>query len=281
MLVTEQIASVSDIWIGPLADVASAKKIGVGGRSDLCFAADSRIIYSSVQSQEATKIWAMNLDGTDRKQLTTDSGNDVSAVASPGGRFIVFASNRTGYSEIWRMNTNGGNLVQLTDSKGANFPSISPEGRWVIYLTASDNKLRKVPIEGGQSVELVSGAVGTSAVSPDGKLIAYFAAGKNAWGIAVNSFFDGSPIERFEVGSPSLNNAALKWTPDGKAFLYSVSSDGVANIWMQPLDGNPAKQVTDFKSDGIFRFDISSDGKNLICARGGWKHDIVLVKNLR
>jgi hypothetical protein len=39
--------------------------------------------------------------------------------------------------------------------------------------------------------------------------------------------------------------------------------------------------VTDFKADGIFRFDISADGKTLVCARGGWKHDIVLIKNLK
>jgi Tol biopolymer transport system component len=78
-----------------------------------------------------------------------------------------------------------------------------------------------------------------------------------------------------------LNNTALKWTPDGKALLYANMIDGVGNIWMQPLDESPPRQVTDFKADGIACFDISPDGKNLVCARGGRKHDIVLIKNLR
>jgi len=169
----------------------------------------------------------------------------------------------------------------LTDSKGANHLSVSPDGHWVIYLSSSDDYLYKVPIEGGAPRRVAGKAVGVSAVSPDGKLIAYFAQGKENWGIAVSSFADGSAVRRFEVDSNSLNNTSLKWMPDGKALLYSVSSDGVANIWMQPLDGGRPRQVTDFKADGIFRFDISPDGKFLVCARGGWKHDVVLIKNLR
>jgi Tol biopolymer transport system component len=99
---------------------------------------------------------------------------------------------------------------------------------------------------------------------------------------AISSSVDnGSAIKRFEIGSNSLNNNSLKWTPDGKALLYSVSSDGVANIWKQPLDGSSSTQVTNFKTDGMFRFDISPDGKTLVCARGAWTSDILLIKNLR
>lgn len=127
----------------------------------------------------------------------------------------------------------------------------------------------------------LSKGVGVSSVSPDGRLIAYFAPGKNAWAIAVSSFKDGSVIRSFEVGSHSLNNTALKWTPDGKALLYANTTDGVGNIWMQPIGGGPARQVTDFNADGIFCFDVSPDGRNLFYARGGWKHDVVLIKNLR
>lgn len=151
----------------------------------------------------------------------------------------------------------------------------------MIYPSKSEGYLYKVPIEGGAPRRVAGKAIGVSAVSPDGKLIAYFAPGKESWGIAVSSFEDGSMVRRFEPGSNSLNGASLKWTPDGKALLYSLSSGGVANIWMQPLNGGPPRQVTDFKADGLFRFDISADGKTLVCARGGWRSDIVLVKNLR
>jgi Tol biopolymer transport system component/DNA-binding winged helix-turn-helix (wHTH) protein len=278
-LVAEQLNLVSEIWSGPLAKVAGGQKIGVWGQDGLSLMPDGRILYSALSSSTAQEVWVMNADGAERKQLTFDSANDFGPRASPDGRYVVFVSNRTGRHEIWRMNPDGGALLQLTHSDGANAHSISPDGRWVIYL--SSGALFKVPIDGGEPVQICKNAVGVSSVAPGGRLIAYFDQGENFWGIAVSSFQDGSLVKRFEVRSHSLNNTSLKWTPDGKALLYSASSDGVANIWAQPLDGNPAKQVTDFKADGIFRFDVSGDGKKLICARGGWKRDIVLVKNLR
>jgi Tol biopolymer transport system component/DNA-binding winged helix-turn-helix (wHTH) protein len=282
MLVTEQITTVCDIWSGPLADMANAKKIGVWGGSGLSVLPDGRIVYSSIQSGGYSKAWIMNADGTRQKQLTTTgSNNDTAFAASPDGRFIVFSSDRTGYLEIWRMNTDGGDLIQLTDIKGAGGPSVSPDGGWVIYPSKSDGSLYKVPIEGGAHQRVAGKATGVSAVSPDGQLIAYIAPGKDNWGIAVSSFKDGSAVRRFDPGSNSLNGGSLKWTLDGKALLYSASSGGVDNIWMQPLNGGPPRQVTDFKADGMFRFDISADGKTLVCSRGGWKSDIVLVKNLR
>jgi Tol biopolymer transport system component/DNA-binding winged helix-turn-helix (wHTH) protein len=281
VMVAEQVRSVSDIWSGPLAVTAQVKKVGVWGRSGLSFLADDRIVYSSLQSGEVGKIWTMSVDGTDLKQLTTDTANDMSPVASPDGRYVVLCSNRSGGHEIWRVNADGSNLIQLTHSEGATSPSISPDGQWVIYLSTTDNFLYRVPIEGGQSQRLSEKAVGVSAVSRDGKMIAYFSPGKDTWGIALNSLGDGSLIKKFEIGSHSLNNASLKWNSDGKGLLYAATTNGVGNIWMQPLDGSAPHQVTDFKAEGIFAFDVSNDGKDLVCARGGWKHDILLIKKLR
>jgi hypothetical protein len=56
---------------------------------------------------------------------------------------------------------------------------------------------------------------------------------------------------------------------------------GVSNIWIQPLDDNSPKQLTDFKSDRIFSFDWSRDGKWLALARGPEQRDVVLISDLR
>jgi Tol biopolymer transport system component/DNA-binding winged helix-turn-helix (wHTH) protein len=279
MLVAEHSNAISDIWIAPLADVVGGKKIGVWGLDGLCLMPDGRILCSGPLSEATNDLWLMNPDGTERRQLTFDSGNDVSPAVSRDGRFIVFASNRSGNFEIWRMSLDGSDLMQLTRTSGANPASISPDSKWVVYL--SSGSLHKIPIEGGEPTLICERAAGESTVSPDGKLIAYFSMGKESLGISVSSLQEGSIVKRFEGGSQSLNKNSLKWTPEGKALLYSQSRDGVANLWMQSLDGRPPKQVTDFKTDGIFRFDVSQDGKTLVCARGGWKHDIVLIKNLR
>ena len=151
------------------------------------------------------------------------------------------------------MNPDGGNLLQLTHST-APAASMSPDGKWVIYM--SSGTLFKVPIEGGQPVRLQQCSGRFERVARR-QTHCVLRSRQEHLGNCLEFFQDGSVIKRFEVGSHSLNNTSLKWTPDGKALLYSVSSDGVANIWTQPLDGSPAKQITDFKADGIFRFDVS------------------------
>jgi hypothetical protein len=63
--------------------------------------------------------------------------------------------------------------------------------------------------------------------------------------------------------------------------LYIDTRGGVSNIWMQPIDGSPPKPVTDFKSEHIFSFDWSRDGKQLAVARGTQTSDVVLISDFK
>ena len=72
---------------------------------------------------------------------------------------------------------------------------------------------------------------------------------------------------------------SLRWSPDGQALTFAADHDGVANVWAQPLDGGPPKQLTDFKVEGRFLFDWSRDGKQLIITRRRWPSDLVLLRN--
>jgi Tol biopolymer transport system component len=59
--------------------------------------------------------------------------------------------------------------------------------------------------------------------------------------------------------------------------LYIDTRDGVSNIWSQPLDGGSPKRITDFKTDRIFSFDWSKDGKQLALSRGTQTSDVVFL----
>jgi Tol biopolymer transport system component len=73
----------------------------------------------------------------------------------------------------------------------------------------------------------------------------------------------------------------VRWLPDGRAFSYVRTRGGVSNIWLQPIDGGEPRQLTDFKSDVIFSFDWSRDGKQLACSRGTEDRDVILINNFR
>jgi len=73
----------------------------------------------------------------------------------------------------------------------------------------------------------------------------------------------------------------VRWLPDGRALAYVSTRGGVSNIWLQPVDGGAPTQLTDFKTDLIFSFDLSRDGKQLALSRGTENRDVILINNLR
>jgi len=103
--------------------------------------------------------------------------------------------------------------------------------------------------------------------------------------MGIFSFEGGNPIKVFPVQRSALPPVPapnyLRWTADGSAVLYLDTRDGVSNIWSQPLTGEPPTQITDFKTDRIFSFDWSRDGKQLAVARGRQSSDIVEITDFR
>jgi Tol biopolymer transport system component len=149
--------------------------------------------------------------------------------------------------------------------------------------------LLKLPIEGGTPTQLTEDYGLHPVVSPDGQWIACFYAlqvpdsvavrGQGARTIAMLSINGGPAVKTFET-LPAARGE-LKWTPDGKAVAYIASRGGVSNIWAQPIDGGPPKQLTNFNSEQVFNFAWSRDGKQLALSRGVVNRDVVLITGLK
>src|SRR5215213_7086389 len=277
----------SDIWVAPEADAARAHKItfGTGAYLDVCYTPDGRIVYAS-QAGGGWDIWVMNADGGGQQQLTADTGVNAHPSVSPDGRHIVFASNRAGTFNIWRMDGDGGNPVRLTAGGGEKFPSWSADGRWVVYNSVSPDEslysLWKVSVDGGEPVRLTDSDSERPAVSHDGRRVASFhrdASAGNEYSVVVTPFDGGPPERAFAVPQDIVPLPFVRWSPDGQSLTYTAHRDGISNIWAQPLAGGPAKQLTDFKSEGRLRFDWSRDGKQLVLSRHVWTSDLVLIRN--
>lgn len=119
-------------------------------------------------------------------------------------------------------------------------------------------------------------------VSPDGKQIAGYYFVENAPVKFVILSFDGGQLTKTFTWPPGLETKLrLCWTADGLALVYAVTRDGVSNLWAQPVDGSPPKQLTNFTSDRIFGFDISRVGKQLALSRGKQASDVVLISDFK
>ena len=187
-------------------------------------------------------IWRFDADGSNPKQLTTFD-SDFYPSCSPDGKWVVFASLRSGSTPtIWRVPIDGGKPQQLTDY-AAEVPDVSPDGKWI-----------------------------ASTVEPE--------PGKPKF--MVIPFHGGPPTKSLSVASIAPANWGRKellWSRDGRELTYVDTRNGVSNLWAQPVSGGPPHRLTNFKSGQIFRFAWSPDGKRAALACGNQTSDVVLLRD--
>jgi Tol biopolymer transport system component/DNA-binding winged helix-turn-helix (wHTH) protein len=285
-VVTTQSTKVSRLWLVPennSEQATQAASVGIDNFSEklgLNWLSDQKLIYGSRASGNAD-LWSMDADGKNQKQLTVDTALEGQPTVTADGRFIAFLSNRAGTYNIWRMNADGSHLQRLTNGPWENTPSFSPDGKWIVYNGVFQSKpvLWKIPAEGGTPVQLTDDVSVRPAVSPDGKMVAHLHLDERSqrMKLAVVPMEGESNVKMFETSIPEPH--IVNWSPDGRMVTYVDTHDGVSNIWGQPLDGSPSKPLTRFKSDNIFRFAWSPDGKKLACERGFYINDVVLISN--
>jgi Tol biopolymer transport system component/DNA-binding winged helix-turn-helix (wHTH) protein len=282
----------SNLWVVPGGDTSRARQITYGGSDGIggvAWAPDGRIVFAVFSSdRDFTRdgaIWIVDADGQNRKRLTYDDKMNANPVVTPEGRYIAFSSYRAGVWGIWRMNLDGSDQKQLASSNDPmTDPYYSSSGRYVVFkrgpLQAST--LWKVSIDGGDVTKLTDRNAYPPSVSPDGKLVAFFATKDNANELVLLSSADGAPVKTLAV-SPNtrflLFTMITRWT--NGLLTYIDNKREVANIYGLPIRGGPTRQLTDFNTDTIFSFDWSPDGKHLVAARGQFGHQIVMLSGLR
>jgi TolB protein len=277
-----------NVWVAPAADAERARRVTTeAGRDEglngLALTPDGRVVYTA-RASEGSDLWIVGEDGRENLQLTANARDNYSPCVAPDGRHVVFVSTRTGRAQLWRMGIDGSNPVQLTDGPGtAVRPDCSPDGKWVFYhLSAGGARnVWKVALDGGAPVRLTDVSSARPVVSPDGRLVAcaYGEAKPDAQiKLAVIPSEGGPPVRLIEAPA-AVKSLSLRWSPDGRRIVYIDSRDRVSNLWEQPLDGGQPAQLTNFKTDQVFQFDRSRDGKRLALARGREGSDVVLISN--
>ncbi|HSB08985.1 MAG TPA: protein kinase [Blastocatellia bacterium] len=293
-LVTVQVEGVTEIWTAPDGDGSRAERITSGrqdGEDGIAWTPDGRIVYTSEASGNP-EIWIMKADGTDRRQLTTRGSSQRSLwpTVTPDGRYILFYSDRTDADHIWRMDIDGGNQTQLTFGPLERFPSCTPDSKWVIYNSWESGicTVWKTSIEGGTAVQITDYATGPPIVSPDGRMIAANTVGKHPHEISLISFETGKQIRVFNLLalSPQATDFPFAWTNDARGWMYTEYKNRISNIWIQPIEGGPPTQLTNFgpefrASGPMHAFAWSPDGKRLAYAHEDGRSDLVLIRDLR
>lgn len=217
-----KVEQTAHLWTTPGSDATRARQITSGfekfdGIYSLDWMSDSKILYTSAPSDDIST-WTIEADGSNPKQLVKDAHYPT---VSPDRRFIVYRKRVGSELALLRMDLSDGSEKPL--SKGIiHSPTFSPDGKWLVFTKYNDPmSLWKVPIEGGEATRILAESALCSAVSPDGKTIAFvLRRGGNPNRIALVSFDGGEIIKTFDAApesNPFSNNQNLQWTPDGRA----------------------------------------------------------------
>jgi serine/threonine protein kinase len=283
-LATVESHATSNIWLAPNGDASKAVRITSGnndGTGRIAWTPDGRIVYA-VFSGAVGDLWIANADGSAAKQLTFDAALNGFPAVSSDGRYIVFISTRAGAPHIYRMDMNGSNIKQMTHGIAEISPVVSPDNRWIVYQRIDDLRLWKVPIEGGAPQQISDKLAAQPAISPDGKFIAcrYREEALSPFQLGILSFDSGQTVKTLDLPPTANIFTTLQWGADSRSVFYIDTRGDVSNIWSQPFEGS-AKQVTTFRTDQIFTFEWSRDGKQLVLARGQVTNDAVLIAATR
>ena len=238
------------------------------------------------------------VDGSNRTTLLRDPAEHIFRPRPcPIGRYIVF--DWQGHPDpskitIWRIDADGTNPKQLSHGVADHASFCPADARWVFYTDLVHERIMRVSIEGGDS-EVVPGTVIPGmipdifelGVSRDGKFLAFVADKSGpeeaaSTAIAVVSLLGGSEPPRLVTPDSRIGGqlgGLPHFAPDGKSLVYIIREHGADNLWLQPLDGTPGRQITNFPSDRIQNYEYSPDGKMLGVMRSHTESDVVLLRD--
>ena len=255
--------------------------------SALSWGADGNLLISS----SSGRLSRLGVDGKNKTELLTDSSAFILSPSSCGTNYLVLTwgfHGGTNSQNIWRTNADGSSPLKLTDGKADYFPVCSPDQKWVYYVESMSPHIYRVPLDASGKTEAIIGMpqdyrAGQLGISPNGKSLATVATkatGAAALKIAVFELGSSSPPRMLDASHYSVRAlpSTLQFSFDGKSLAYAIRENGVDNLWVQPLDGSAGHAITDFKSEQIWSFSLSPDGKSLAVLRGHYDSDVVLLQ---
>jgi serine/threonine protein kinase/Tol biopolymer transport system component len=263
-------------------DGSVARPIGPANTgTNFTWTRDGRLVYD----KDGTLSWINPDSGAKGAFPTEPDSASANPSACSDGRYLVFDQRIravNGSRNIWRADASGGNLKQLSNGKLDQWPVCSPDARWVYYLGGAAQYLMRVPIDGGASQQVTESPANQFGFSPDGTTLAFITvdhANGHEEKLAVVEV--GTGKVRTLLKCDKTVGGLIRYTPDGKALIYVFREKGVENLWQQPLDGSPGKQLTSFKSEHLWDFHWSFDGSKLALVQGHTDSDVVLMREAK
>lgn len=189
----------------------------------------------------------------------------VPTVFGGGSGKIIFQSSFEGIANIYIMDSNGSNVNRLTHTGPAWQPSLSPDGKHILYTCCQNGnwKIYSMDSDGFNVIQLskTSGSDNFPVLSPDGKCIAftYDQYGNGKWEIYI---MDSDGSNRIQLTkNANIVDGPLSWSPDGKHIVFTEREGEKFPLYIMNSDGSNPIPLTSGVVDSYASW--SPDGKHI------------------
>jgi serine/threonine protein kinase len=208
-----------------------------------------------------TNIWKYNFADRSLTQVTLGAGPDLSPMPDPGGKGFYYVNGKSsGFLTAYHVRSK--ESVDIV-SETASQPSISPDGKRVMYITspeASHSEVWVSDIDGKNKVKVASSErLATGTWSHDSTKINYVDDANKSSRI-YTAAADGSGVH--EVPWDGKYVATSIWSSDDKAlYLGAFQPPSKMSTWKVNVDGSASRAVS---TGCAFPADVSADGKYMV-----------------
>jgi Tol biopolymer transport system component/serine/threonine protein kinase len=207
-----------------------------------------------------SSIWVVPARGGEPVEVTDDRALNTSPVWLPGGRALLFVSNREGERDVYRVELDEkGRPVadprRVTTGLGAQTISLARDGRrlaYVVYQHTSNIWSVPIPARGtvpaAEVSPVTSGnqAIEGLALSPDGNWLAFDSDRSGNQDIYKVPIAGGDPIQLTNYPGDDFMSS---WSPNGREIAYYTIHDGNRELRLMSADGGGARAVVPLPSD--------------------------------
>ncbi|MBI9069116.1 MAG: S9 family peptidase [Salinivirgaceae bacterium] len=244
--------------------------------------------FSIEQNKSNRELFVMNIDGSDKVQLTKTPKSEFNAVWHPNGEQIVYLSSESGTVQAWLVNADGSNKKQISEVEdGFSGLCFSPTGEKVFLL--KDVKIDKNTQDVYADLDKADGKIITDLmyrhwdVWEDGSYSHVFVADfMNSKISNEKDIMEGEPFDAPLTPFGGIED--VSWAPDAKSIAYTCkklkgkeySLSTNSDVYLYNLDTKETKNLT----EGMMGYDkspfFSPDGKKmywLSMERAGFEAD--------
>jgi len=209
------------------------------------------------------------------RRLTLDERNDRAGCWTPDSRAVVFASDRGGTLDIYKQDVDKTTPELLVGSPDDDYgPRLSPDGQWVLYMTAKAGtggqtpRVMRVPAGGGSPESVLTprtANVNFRCSLPPGKLCILLEREGNRTTVTELGAVQGRGKELFTV---DFTVGPVDVCPGGECILIALLREQQSRVGIFSLDGKLQRSFDVSGVAAVRGLDAAPDGRSIFV--GSW-----------